>query len=194
MLDIGWIFANECDVQKLICALKGCPYDSIFSTDLVIGLVDIFYKKYRDEILLKCFLPYVVYFLTTIIFFELFTSAGIHMNNEDEKWAAYVMAFVIIVLDLYFLFFELVVIARDGFKEYIASDFFNYVDVITSVLNAVLVYWTFTETSEDQNDRNDIKNWTILAILLMWTNLFDWYNLANSYFSLYWRVIKATLV
>ena len=145
MLDIGWIFANECDVRQLIVALKDCPYDSIFSTDLVISLVDIFWEKYRNEIIWKCFIPYLVYFLTTICFFELFTSAGIHNNHEDEKYIAYAMAFVIIVLDLYFLFFEFVVLVRDGIKEYIASDFFNYVDVITSVLNAYLVIRTFID-------------------------------------------------
>jgi hypothetical protein len=28
----------------------------------------------------------------------------------------------------------------------------------------------------------------------MWVNLFDWYNLLSAYFSLYWRIIKTTLV
>ena len=28
----------------------------------------------------------------------------------------------------------------------------------------------------------------------MWTNLFEWYNLLSSYFSLYWRIIKTTLI
>ena len=125
-----------------------CPYDSVFSTDLVISLVDIFNDKYKTEIILKCFLPYLVYFLTTIIFFELFTSAGIHMNNEDEKWVAYAMAIVIIVLDLYFLFLEVVVIVRDGIQDYITSTFFNYLDVITSILNVILVYRTFNESDE----------------------------------------------
>ena len=147
MLNITWIFANGCDVRQLIVSLKDCPYDSIFSTDLVTSLVDIFYEKYRNQIIYKCFIPYLVYFLTTIFFFEMFTSAGIHENHKKEN-LAYAMAFVIIVLDIYFLFLEFVVLVRDGLKEYIASDFFNYVDVITSVLNAYLVIRTFIESEE----------------------------------------------
>ena len=104
------------------------------------------------------------------------------------------MGLVIILLDLYFLFYEIVVILRDGLWNYIATDVFNYIDVITALLNAALVVETFTETENPYSDRKSIKNLTALAIVLMWANLFDWFNLFSSYFSLYWRVIKTTLV
>ena len=53
---------------------------------------------------------------------------------------------MIIILDIYFLYFEFVIIQRDGIKEYFSSGFFNYLDLITSVLNVLLVVETFTET------------------------------------------------
>ena len=42
MLDIGWIFENGGDIRKLIVALKDSPFDTIFGTDLVISLMEIF--------------------------------------------------------------------------------------------------------------------------------------------------------
>lgn len=104
------------------------------------------------------------------------------------------MGLMIILLDIYFLFYEFVIFMRDGFKSYFDSDFFNYIDLITSVMNTVLVFNTLTETEITYADRSAIKNWTALTIVLMWTNLFDWYNLLSSRFSVYWRIIKSTLV
>ena len=144
MLDIGWIFENDLDIRELIVSLKDSPFESIFSTDLISSLVIFFGKKYKRGVIIWCFIPYVVYFFTTIIFFTWFTSGGI--QDEEEKIIAFFMGFIIIILDLYFLFFELVVIARDGIWDYLADGFFNYLDLITTVLNAVLVFETLAES------------------------------------------------
>ena len=104
------------------------------------------------------------------------------------------MGLIIIVLDLYFLFFEVVIITRDGFLKFFKDDVFNYIDMMTTVLNAALVFETLSETETYiTSDRKTIKNLTAFAIILMWLNLFDWFNLFPSYFSLYWRVIKTTI-
>ena len=144
MLEIGWIFEKGGDIRELIVALKDSPFESIFSTDLISSLVTFFGKKYKRGVIIWCFIPYVVYFFTTIIFFTWFTSGGI--QDEEEKIIAFFMGFIIIVLDLYFLFFELVVIARDGIWDYLADGFFNYLDLITTVLNAILVFETLAES------------------------------------------------
>ena len=54
------------------------------------------------------------------------------------------MGLIIICLDLYFLFYEVVIVMRDGTKY--LSDIFNYVDMITAAINLWLIYETFTET------------------------------------------------
>ena len=149
MLDIGWIFAlgdGREGFKKLIVSLKDCPYPSIFSTDLVISLTKIFDERYREALIVRCFIPYLVYFLSSIIFFTSFTSNGINNDIDGEKTLAYFLGFMIIILDIYFLYFEFVIIQRDGIKEYFSSGFFNYLDMITSVLNVLLVVETFTET------------------------------------------------
>ena len=59
------------------------------------------------------------------------------------------MGFVIILLDIYFLHYEMLVIQRDGMVEYMAEGLFNYLDLITTVLNAVLVFITLREADAE---------------------------------------------
>ena len=59
------------------------------------------------------------------------------------------MGFVIILLDIYFLHYEMLVIQRDGMVEYMAEGLFNYLDLITTVLNAVLVFITLREAEAE---------------------------------------------
>ena len=59
------------------------------------------------------------------------------------------MGFVIILLDIYFLHYEILVIQRDGMVEYMAEGLFNYLDLITTVLNAVLVFITLREAEAE---------------------------------------------
>ena len=158
MLDIGWIFQDGLGIRELIVALMQSPYESIFDTELVITLVELFIQKSKKALITKCFIPYVTYFLTTIFFLTNFTSPGINntpWGNDyvEVKLLAYFMGSVIIILDFYFLFYELVVIKRDGFKAWLFSDFFNWIDMINSVQNAVLVFATFAETETTYDDR-----------------------------------------
>ena len=41
MLDIGWVFADDCDFHELISILTTVP-DEAFRTDLVISLIAVF--------------------------------------------------------------------------------------------------------------------------------------------------------
>ena len=79
---------------------------------------------------------------------------------------------------------------RNGI-EYL--DFINFVDLLTAALNIWLVYETLAETEAyGVTDRKMIRNWTALAVFLMWIKSFYWMNLFSSY-SYYVRLIKATI-
>ena len=87
----------------------------------------------------------MIYFLTTICFYTIFTSTGIPNNSsEDEKVIAGIMGVVIIALDLYFLYYEFAAIIRNV-SSYLTEDIFNYVDLFTAALNLYLVFETLTE-------------------------------------------------
>ena len=62
------------------------------------------------------------------------------------------MGLIIILLDFYFLFYEVYGALRDG-KDYLL-DIFNYVDVFTSILNLYLVIHTLTETRIEEAMKN----------------------------------------
>ena len=108
MLDIGWVFAGDQDFRELIVSLSKSPYESIFSTDLVLTLYEIFSERYTKAILIWCCLPYLLYFLFTVIFYTWFTSGGINSCGDNEQEIAKFMGLIIICLDLYFLFHEFV--------------------------------------------------------------------------------------
>ena len=102
------------------------------------------------------------------------------------------MGLIIICLDLYFLFYELVQIMRDV-SYYFKQDIFNYIDLLTAALNLWLVVQTLSERETyGHTDRSEIKNCTSFAVILMYMKLFYWMNLFPSY-SYYVRLIMATL-
>ena len=102
------------------------------------------------------------------------------------------MGILIIILNIYFLFFEFAGMMRNA-TTFFTEDLFNYIDLLSAVLNAVLVFVTLLEKESDAtSDRTTIRNFTVIAVLLMWTNSLDWLNIFPLY-SFYWRVIKATL-
>ena len=82
MLDIGWVFASGIGLPELIVLLSRSPYESIFNTDLVQALYEVFGWKFKKAILIRCLVPYLVYLVITLVFFTLFTSAGINSFSE----------------------------------------------------------------------------------------------------------------
>jgi hypothetical protein len=81
---------------------------------------------------------------------------------------------------------------RDG-TTYLTESIWNYVDLLTAVLNLWLVFQTFAETeASGVSDRRMIQNCTALAVILMWSKIFYWMNISTSY-SFYIKLIKATI-
>ena len=85
VLEIDFIFAQVGDVQmgfrELIVALANAPHESLFSTELVITLVDHFWNRYYRYIFTYCFIPFLIYFILTIVYLSKWTVHGI---PEDE--------------------------------------------------------------------------------------------------------------
>ena len=78
-------------------------------------------------------------------------------------------------------------------KIYFTEDIFNYLDLVTAVLNLWLIFQTLVETeAQGVSERSMIKNWTALAVVLMWAKCFYWMNLFSEY-SFYVRLVKSTL-
>ena len=194
MLDIGWIFQGDLEFCELICILSKSPhYKTLFSTDLVLSLVEIFQKRYRNTILIRCTIPFMVYLAFTVCFFTIFTSTGINSYSDEEQVIARFMGFIIICFDLYFLFFEFVSIMRDV-TTYLTTDLlFNISDMVSTPLNILLVYLTLTETEANGlSDRSLIKTMASFGVLMMWIKFAYWMTFFFE-FSYILRLVKATL-
>lgn len=73
MLSLDWVHASYkgfevVGFKELILALANAPHESLFSTEFVITLHQHFWRFYHKRIVFACFLPYVIYFLSTIYY------------------------------------------------------------------------------------------------------------------------------
>ena len=69
MLPVNWLFVPSYDGVKsgrksLVTALANAPHESLFSTDLVITLVESFWASYSSKIIWFAFIPYMIYLAT----------------------------------------------------------------------------------------------------------------------------------
>ena len=194
MLPIEWIFANydghtSVGFRELIVALSVSPFDSLFSTELIVTLIELFWERYYAKVFYRCFIPFIVYFLATQIFVSIYAIEGI---NPDGSWfdknAPIFLATITILGVLFFLFFEIAVMAR-SFKKYF-FDVFNYVDLSSFACNLVLVYYTFDHNYQETS--GNVREVASLCTVLMWIKVFYWMRLFTST-SFYVKLIRETL-
>ena len=144
MLSLDWVhgsykgYTSNVGFRELIIELANAPHESLFSTELIITLVEHFWDYYFIRVLFAGFIPYALYFLATIIYVTSWAVPGI---PEDEKWslsAEFFLRWYILASVVYFGFYEMVAIVRDG-SSYM-TDIFNYIDWTAFILNFYTVY------------------------------------------------------
>ena len=83
MLPLNWLYVKNYNGVKsgrksLVKALARAPHESLFSTDLVITLVDSFWATFSNTMIYFAFLPFILYLITTVKYFA-------HYINEEPK-------------------------------------------------------------------------------------------------------------
>jgi len=73
MLSLDWLHGSykgyeHAGFSDLIVELANAPHLSLFSTDLVVTLVEFFWDYYYKRIFFLCFVPYVLYFIATLVY------------------------------------------------------------------------------------------------------------------------------
>ena len=99
MLQIDWVFANyggstNVGIRELVVALAAAPHESLFSTELVITLAEHFWARYFRKVVISCFLPFIIYFGSTIAYATRFSTQDTPTNEPAET----ILRYVIIVL------------------------------------------------------------------------------------------------
>mmetsp|Transcript_36577 Transcript_36577/g.48015 ORF Transcript_36577/g.48015 Transcript_36577/m.48015 type:complete len:218 (+) Transcript_36577:2106-2759(+) len=192
-MNLSWLHAKykgyeSPGCRELIVALADAPNESLYSTELVISLADLFWNYYYKKILLRCFIPYAIYFISTLIYMTNYAYDGI---SEDERWAfsfEFLLRFLVAIGTIYFFYFELVAFVRDGLVYFF--DVFNYFDLCLPWLNLYLLYNTTHVTPGE--DRQTIRALAAFSTTLMWCKAFYWLRLFSST-SFYIRLIIETL-
>jgi len=204
ILKLNWVYASnkgkeKAGFQDLIVALASAPHESLFSTELIITLVEHFWDYFYKRIFFLCFCPYVVYFCTTIYYVSTYPSLGI---LEEERWAPtaeFFLRWIILACVIYFASFEIVSIARDGFSYF--TDIYNYFDWVAFTLNFYVVFSVIFENRSEEEElseeellasRTTLNSLSALLAFLMWVKSFYWMRLFSST-SFYIRLIQETL-
>ena len=77
-------------------------------------MIESFWSRFYFQVLLKYFLPFTLYWITTIIYVSQF---AVHGLDEDKKWdftTEMVLRMIVIILTVFFFGFEVSSMIRDG--------------------------------------------------------------------------------
>ena len=112
MLSLEWVHASykgydNVGFRELIVELANAPHESLFSTELIITLVEHFWDYYYKRIFLTGFVPYIIYFLCTIVYTTTWSVQGIEEGTRWDFTAEFVLRWLIIISVFYFVFFEI---------------------------------------------------------------------------------------
>ena len=182
VLNTNWIFRDSEGGEKkslsyFIKALVETESELMYTTDFMITIIEEFWNLYQVSIFLTCLLPFLVYLYAAVRYFSYYLS---NLEYEIEHpWKRISLQIVIIVLTVYFTFFE-VRQARKSLIRYLL-EFQNLVEYSSSAINVLLVILDCYIAPEDQAGHNDrLQILSSLAVLLMWVRLFFWMRLFKS--------------
>jgi hypothetical protein len=138
MLSLDWVHADYKGYQKvgfreLIVALSVAPHESLFSTELAVTLIEHFWDYYFKRVFLLGFVPYLIYFGCTIFYVSKWGVEGIPEEDIWKPTAEFFMRWIILLLVIYFAFFEFVGMVKDGWGY--LFDVYNYIDWAAFILN-----------------------------------------------------------
>lgn len=189
MLQIGWVYENpEGDsasgFRELVIALSDAPNESLFSTELVEIMCCYFLQRYKDAIRIRVFLPWLLYFFLVIFYMSYFAVVGSQNLEGQEKVIEMICKTCIIILAMYFEFFEVISFIRD-WRSY-AQDYFNVIDLFSPINNI------YCMVHSGEEDRSTIKILAALAVCFMWIKAFYWMRM-SIYTAEYVRLLAETL-
>lgn len=168
LLDLDWLF-DYGNAQKFVWMLSLTSNEGLFKSKQVITVIDLLWEQYQNQIREKVFKPYVVYFVTTLIYFSFFLRAS------DQSWSYYLIEIslrVLVVMNMvFFEMLEYLQISGAGVREYV-TDAWNTFDQISFLANAA----TLVIHSYEVDDRIQ-KIVASFAMLMMYVKLFYWLRL-----------------
>lgn len=144
--------------------------EGLFKTRQVTTVVNLLWEKYQEEIFRKVFMPYVIYFFTTLIYFTFFLREG-----KTTNWFNFLLdlSLQVLVLSnmLIFEMLEVIQLQGAGVREYVL-DFWNSFDQISFIMNGMTLF-----AHAMGYDIRIQKLMASVAMLMMYIKLFYWLRL-----------------
>ena len=185
LIDIGWLFVGGNSFPNLAKVLNQIDSDLIFDTEFVHALLEVFWKKCQNKILMRIFLPYILYLALTFNYLVRI------MNNDDYEELdelAIICGLLTCMLLVYLLITEYCQIKESKWKYFRQT--INYFDLFQFLMNFFLISTNLLRL-ELMSDVV-VRSISSLIMICMWMKMFDWLRMFD-YSSKYISLIIYTL-
>lgn len=181
LLDFDWIF-TENNAATLIKILAETTNDEIFSCSQIRVFIEFMWKGYYAAIYSTLFTPFVMYFLSFIMYSTIFAQ-----NEGNTLGIGYFFEMACLVVFgknfITFLMLELIQFKDDPAGYF--TDFWNLLDLVSLLSCAAFIFFNFFG-SMGSSALNILGS---VAVVLLWVKLFYWLRLFKD-FSAFIRIIS----
>lgn len=183
VLEFDWVFRGD-SAKMFIEELATTPNDNIFTVESIQTSIRFLWDFYQPEIIKKIYIPYMVYFLSFVLY-----ASAIYGSQFGEYGPKYLFAIYCIGYSGYILFMEFKQFLDQGTKYFEMPSFmWNLLDIVSSnlvifflVLDVVSGFTTFIPEVY-------IRIIAATAAFLLWLKFFTFLRVFNN-FSAFIRMI-----
>jgi len=173
-IEIDWIFKGD-RASSFLKELSDTENLEIFNLDIIKDIILLQWKYFKIAIILKLFLPYLLYFAMFWVYATYLIERQYEENKTGEYYdiTSYVIGWAILLFNMFWAYIEIRQIILNG-KEYFTS-FWNYLDWSSIIMNWVVVTMNFGGASFQDTNRV-----AALSVLVLYFKLFYFLRIFSS--------------
>ena len=184
-LNVEWIYKSIDGSSKsftdFIEMIAEAPNESLFSTEIIVSLVEYFWDDYYGQIYNKVFIPFMIYFVLTIGYFSVMVTEDMPPEQVWNFWSAeFAVRNIALIFLLYFLLYEFYQLLSNRLIYF--TDVYNLFDLSSAIINVFIMF--SYGYGYDWVDPDRTRQIAAVAVILMWIKAFYWMRLfgSTSYF------------
>ena len=167
-IEFDWIF-NSGEGVDFLKTLANTDNIELFSLTLIRYIIRFLWGYYRKAIVIYLFIPYILYFITFILYttwvFDRKEERNEGMFDLDYGLANTVMVIFLLVFIMYFLIFEMTQIWFHKLEYFVS--FWNMIDLASLLLNGTILVCDLAGVKEQT-----LTTLMGIAVLFVWLKMF----------------------
>ena len=165
-INLECIFAGK-NETTFLKELNETKNKNIFGFQIVRDLILYQWKYFKKAIILKIFIPYLLYFLLFCIYTTYILERKYDEDSDEGNFrlASYVIGAVILVFNVFWAYIEIIQISISK-AEYLTS-FWNFLDYTSIILNCSVVIMNYSDASFQATNRV-----AAISVLILYFKLF----------------------